>query len=254
MRTLKLTIAYDGTDYAGWQVQHDRRQKAEGRGQRPTIQGTIEGALQRILQESVRVIGSGRTDAGVHALAQVAHVRIASSLSCTRLQRALNALLPPDIVVKRIERASPTFHARFAARTKRYRYCLVNGPIVLPFVRRYVHHVRVPLDLALMRREAEVLRGRHDVRVFHRRGRPVREARRVISDIQVRRRGCELSIDIEANGFLHAMVRSIVGTLIDIGRGHRLPGTMAMIVKTGDRRLVGPTAPPHGLCLLRVKY
>ena len=134
MRTLKLTIAYDGTRYAGWQVQASRAQRAERR-QHPTIQGTLEHVLQQILQERVRVVGSGRTDAGVHALAQVAHVRTHSQLSSDRLLRSINQLLPRDLAVMKIQPASETFHARFDVVTKRYRYRIYTGPVVPPFLR-----------------------------------------------------------------------------------------------------------------------
>lgn len=246
MRTLKLTLAYDGTAYAGWQMQA---------GGRPTIQGVVQEVLRRILQEPVHLIGSGRTDAGVHALAQVAHVRTDAILPVTRLQHALNSLLPSDIVVTGLEEAPRTFHARFAAKTKRYRYRLVTGPVVLPFERCYVHHVRRHLNVAVMRREAMALRGRHDVRAFHRSGRPVADTRRTIVEACVIRRDpSHLDIDIEADGFLYMMVRSIVGTLLDVGRGSRPAGTVARILKTQDRRLVGPTAPAKGLCLVGVTY
>ena len=269
MRTLKLTLAYDGTDYAGWQVQNARRQTSPARRellpgradvrhqkktQKPTVQGTVEGALSRILQEQVKIVGSGRTDAGVHALAQVAHCRIRSPMPCERVQRALNSVLPSDIVVTHLEEVRSDFHARFDAKWKRYRYQLVTGPVVLPFERRYVHQVRVPLNVALMRREAAALRGRHDMRAFHQRSRLVRDARRTIRDIRLIRRGDRLTIEIEANGFLHTMMRGIVGTLLDVGRGHRPPGTIARILKTRDRRLLGPTAPARGLSLLSVTY
>ena len=245
VRTLKLTIAYDGTDYAGWQIQASRK---------PTIQGTLQRVLGRILQEPVHVVGSGRTDAGVHALGQVAHVRIRRAIPCDKLRRALNSVLPPEIVVRRIEEVGPDFHARFFALRKRYRYQIVTGPVVLPFERRYVWHVRQPLQAHLMRREASVLRGRHDFRAFHGAGRAVRDTRRIVSDLRLSARNGRLTIEIEADGFLYTMVRSIVGTLVEIGRGHRPAGTMAKLLKRRERRLAGPTAPPHGLCLLDVRY
>ena len=257
MRTLKLTLAYDGTDYAGWQIQKIRRQTSDVRHQKkqkPTIQGTIEQAFQRITGEEVRVVGSGRTDAGVHALAQMAHAKLRSAIRAHALQRALNAVLPPEIVVTKIEEAPAGFHARFGARVKRYRYRIVTGGVVLPFERRYVHHVRVPLNARLMRREAAALLGRHDMRAFHKLSRPVADASRTVSKISVRQRGRELLIELEADGFLHGMVRSIVGTLIDVGRGFRPPGAIAAILKTRDRRLVGPAAPAKGLCLVSVRY
>lgn len=247
MRTLKLTIAYDGTRYAGWQVQ-DRNNK-------PTIQGTLETALRRILQEPVRVIGSGRTDAGVHAEAQVAHVRTRSGIARERLLRSLNQLLPPDLAVLRLDDADETFHARFRAIRKRYRYRLAIGPVVPPFSRPYVHHVRAPLNIPLMQREAAAVRGAHDFKVFARAGGlPRGTTRRTITDLQVRRRGGELQVEVEGNGFLHTMVRSIVGTLVDVGRGRRPAGTVRRMLRTGDRRLAGTTAPACGLTLLSVTY
>ena len=245
MRTLKLTLAYDGTAYTGWQGQ---------RTSRPTVQGTVERALRRILQEPVRVVGSGRTDAGAHAEAQVAHLRVRSMMPADVLRRAANALLPPDIVVTKVEDAPEAFHARFDARHKRYRYRMVNGPVVLPFERRWVHQVRSPLNLALMRREAAALVGRHDMRAFHKTSRPVRDARRRISSLSIRRRGDHVTLEIEADGFLYTMVRTIVGTLIDVGRGRRPPGTMAALLTRRDRRAAGPSAPAKGLCLVSVRY
>ena len=244
MRTFKLTLAYDGTRYAGWQVQRNHA----------TIQGTLERVLAQVLREHVCIVGSGRTDAGVHALAQVAHLSTRSPIPCERLHQALNHLLPPEIVVTRLEEAPAGFHARFGARRKRYRYVIVNGPVVLPHERRYVHQVRSPLNVSLMRREARVLVGRHDMRAFHQRSRPVRDAHRTIFAVRIRRHEDHLTIDLEADGFLHTMVRGIVGTLIEIGRGHQRPGTMARILATRDRRLVGPTAPARGLWLVGVRY
>ncbi len=245
MRTLKLTLAYDGTKYAGWQVQPVRQ---------ATIQGTLQAALGRILGEPVSVIGSGRTDAGVHALGQVASCRVRSEMPRERLHRALNAVLPRDIVVTQLDETPAGFHARFDARAKRYRYRILNGPVVLPFDRRYVHHVPMPLRVTLMRKEANALLGRHDVRAFGKVGRPVADTHRTISLVRLTRRGALIEFDIEANGFLYGMMRSIVGTLIDVGRGRLPAGTMTQILKTRDRRLVGTAAPAKGLCLMGVKY
>jgi tRNA pseudouridine38-40 synthase len=268
MRTLKLTVAYDGTRYAGWQVQESSRQpapartkggpgKAVGRTQteqKPTIQGTLERVLQRILQEPVKVVGSGRTDAGVHALAQAAHVKMRSAMSCARLLRSLNQLLPPDIAVTRLEEPGEPFHARFDARRKRYRYRIFTGAVASPFIRPYVHHVRVPLRLSAMRRELAALRGRHDFRAFARRPGAGRTTVRAVTDARLSRRGGELRLELEGNGFLHAMVRSIAGTLLDVGRGRLPEGTVRRMLKTGDRRLAGTTAPPRGLTLVSVNY
>jgi len=251
LRTLKLTVAYDGTRYAGWQAQ-----RRGGSGGKPTVQETLEKALRRILREPVRVVGSGRTDAGVHAEAQVAHVRTRASIPTSRFLRAVNALLPADLAVTRIEEAGDSFHARFGAKRKRYRYRIFTGPVVPPFIRPYVAQVRAPLDVARMRREAAALRGRHDFRAFARAGSvgDGRSAVRAIAGVALRRRGHELHLDIEGNGFLHTMVRTIAGTLIDVGRGRLPPGTVRRMLRTGSRSLAGTVAPAQGLTLRAVTY
>lgn len=253
MRTLKLTIAYDGTNYAGWQIQQIKNQKSRIKN-RSTIQGTLEQVLRRILQENVSIVGSGRTDAGVHALAQVAHVRTRSPMPAARLLRSLNALLPPDIAVLKVEEAPETFHARFGARRKRYRYRIYTGEVVPPFIRSYVHQVRAPLNVSLMRREAAALKGAHDFRAFARAPGKRRNTRRGVTALSLIRRGQELQLDVEGNGFLHTMVRSIAGTLIDVGRGHRPPGTVRRMLASRARHLAGTTAPAQGLTLVSVTY
>ncbi len=257
MRTLKLTIAYDGTRYAGWQKQASNQRSAVSSQQKrkPTIQDTLERVLRRILQERVGVVGSGRTDAGVHALAQVAHARTVSAMACDRLRRALNHLLPRHIAVLGVEDAPESFHAQYDAARKHYRYRIFTGAVVPPFIRPYVHHVYSPLQVTLMRREAAALRGRHDFRAFGRadstRG---RRTGRTIHAVRLARQGQELVLDIEGNGFLHTMVRSIAGTLLDIGRGRRPSGTVRRMFATGDRSLAGTTAPARGLVLVFVDY
>ena len=257
VRTLKLTIAYDGKRYAGWQVQTRTARRAvrmHHNGVTPTVQGTLEAALSTALRERVHLHGSGRTDAGVHALAQVAHVRTRSRIAPERLLRSVNGLLPQDIAVLRVEETHPAFHARFHATRKHYRYRLFLGPAVPPFVRPYVHHVRVPLNTALIHREAKALRGTHDFRAFARAGSTAGGTRRKIYALGVRRRGEELHMDVEGSGFLHTMVRSIVGTLLEIGRGRLPPGTIRKMLRTRQRRLAGMTAPAHGLTLGSVGY
>lgn len=248
MRTLKLTVAYDGTRYSGWQ-----RQRAT-RGAKPTIQGTLEQVLRRIVREPVRVVGSGRTDAGVHALAQVAHMRTNSTIPWARLLRSVNALLPRDIAVLRIEEVAPAFHAQHDASRKRYRYRLFTGPVVPPFILPYVHQVSAPLNVRLMQREASALKGRHNFKAFARSEGGGRSTIRTISGLRLSRRGPELQLEVEGNGFLHTMVRSIAGTLIDVGRGRLAPGTVRRLLRTGDRRLSGTTAPARGLALVLVDY
>lgn len=202
------------------------------------------------------MVGSGRTDAGVHALAQAAHVKTRSAIPCARLQRSLNQLLPPDIAVTRLEDAAPAFHARFDARRKRYRYRLFTGTVVPPFIRPYVHHVRAPLRVSAMRRELAALRGRRDFRAFARLPRQGagRTTIRAITDARLSRRGEELHLELEGSGFLHTMVCSIAGTLIDVGRGRLPEGTVRRMLKMGDRRLAGTTAPSQGLALVSVEY
>ena len=248
MRTLKLTIAYDGTRYAGWQVQRQGRTAG-----RPTIQETLERVLGRILQERVAVTASGRTDAGVHALAQVAHIKVRNPMPAERLLRSVNQLLPADVAVLRIEPAPAGFHARFQARSKRYRYRIFLGPAVPPFDRLYVWHVRMPLNLALMRREAAGLAGRHNFKAFAI-ARPHGTTVRTITRVSLARRGEELWIEIEGDGFLHTMVRSIAGTLVDAGRGRLPAGTIRRMLARGDRALAGATAPAQGLALVSVTY
>ena len=249
MRTLKLTIAYDGTRYGGWQVQIGHQ------ASKPTIQGTLEQTLRRMLRERVTVVGSGRTDAGVHALAQVAHVRTRSRLSCARLQHSLNQLLPRDIAVTRIDEATAHFHAQFRAVKKQYRYRMFIGAVVPPFIRPYVHHVHVRLDVPRMRREAAALTGRHDFRAFAKEsGKGRLSTRRTIGEVRLTRRSGELHLDVEGNGFLHTMVRTIAGTLIDVGRGRLPSGTVKRMLRTGNRSLTGAVAPARGLTLVRVEY
>ena len=266
MRTLKLTIAYDGTRYEGWQTQ---RRRAAG----PTVQGALEQVLRQILQEPVTVVGSGRTDAGVHAAAQVAHVKTRSAISVPRLLRSVNQLLPPDIAVTRLAAVRASFHARFDAVRKRYRYRLFTGEVVPPFIRPYVYHVRAPLSLSGMRREAAALLGRHDFGAFARARKDggttpsTRYARsgssratsrgtttRAITRLSLRRQGQEIYLDVEGDGFLHTMVRTIAGTLVDVGRGHLPAGTLRRMLRTKRRKLAGIVAPARGLTLVSVRY
>lgn len=255
-RTLKLTIAYDGTRYAGWQLQADSPQHtAHSKKPKPTIQGTLETALRRMLQEPVRVRGSGRTDAGAHAQAQAAHIRIRSAMPRARLLRAVNHLLPSDLAVTRIDEAPSSFHAQHDAAGKSYRYRIFTGEVAPPFIRPYVHQVRNRLNIGLMRREALALRGRHNFSAFAKAEAARRYGgTRTIRAVQLRRQGAELHLEVEGDGFLHTMVRSIAGTLIDIGRGRLPPGTVRRMLRTKRRDLAGITAPAKGLMLLRVTY
>jgi len=245
MRTIKLTIQFDGTHYHGWQTQSRDR----------TVQTTIRDALARIFNKAVVLHGSSRTDAGVHALGQVAHFKTDSTINLAALLRGLNSLLPDDIVITDAEDADEDFNARFNAVSRVYWYFIWNAPAASPFFTRYAWHLHKPLDINAMKEAARNLVGMHDFTSFHFRGKeevnPIREIKKVY--IRQMRKSLVL-IEVEAGSFLRNMVRIIVGTLVQVGR-HRLePGQVAEILKKQDRCSAGPTAPARGLFLKQVKY
>lgn len=244
MRTLKLTLAYDGTRFVGWQRQ--------GAGE--SIQGLLEDALARFEGAPVTVHGAGRTDAGVHALGQVASARVTFAHSPATLVRALNAHLPPEIRVLAVADAGDDFHARFRARSKAYRYVVRNAPVVSPFEREYVWHLPEPLALDAMQSAAAMLVGTHDFAAFRSVGAEVATTVRTMTRSEWRNEDGLLTYEIEGDGFLRHMVRAIVGTLVEIGRGWRSPEQMRSLLQGGQRGDAGATAPPHGLFLLRVDY
>ena len=248
-RTLKLTVQYDGTEYVGWQRQ------PEGR----SIQGLLEDALKPIEGAAVTVHGAGRTDAGVHALAQIASVRVSTTLETATLARALNAALPPDVRVTGVEDAAEDFHARFSATGKVYQYRIVNGPVVSPFERRFAWHVIPRINLQAVRTASSALIGTHDFSAFQGTGSDVttseRTIRRLEWSVDGDLSGSELlTLQIEGDGFLRHMVRAIAGTLAEIGLGRWPPSEMAAILTSRTRARAGPTAPAHGLFLARVLY
>jgi tRNA pseudouridine38-40 synthase len=244
MRTLKLVLEYDGFEYSGWQVQAGAR----------TLQGVIEAALQAIVGEHVRIHGAGRTDAKVHALGQVASFRCPSDMPATTLQRALNSLLPRDVVVHEVQEVRADFHARFSALGKVYIYRILNRPIRAPLRLRYAWHIPQILDLPAIALAMLSLQGTHDFKSFQATGSAVKTTERTLLELSVAREGDEVVISCAANGFLRHMVRNIVGTLAEVGRGRRSPAEVKRILDGCDRRLAGATAPPHGLCLKRVIY
>ncbi len=249
MRTLKLTLAYDGTAYAGWQVQPGR----------PTVQGRLEAAIQNVTGQQVRVLASGRTDAGVHALGQVVGLQTQSDLPVDVLRRALNAQLPEDVVVLEVAEAAEGFHPIRDAVRKRYRYILHDGPVREVFRRQYCwHYKHGRLDAEAMARAAAALRGRHDFRSFQSSGAQRESTVRTVYELTVQRgRGDQqdwITLEIEADGFLYNMVRAIVGTLVEVGRGARPETWPAEVLQAVDRAAAGPTAPPQGLFLVRVEY
>lgn len=238
----KLTIAYDGTDFLGWQRQ------PEGR----TIQGELEKAVERLAGRRTAVHGAGRTDAGVHAAGQVASFSAALRLDDETLLRALNAQLPRAIRVLAADRVPPDFHARRSARGKVYQYRIALGRLVSPFDLRFVHHHPRPLNAARMRRAARLFVREADFGAFssNRERNPVRRVTRS----ELRKKGDELTYTIEAAGFLRYMVRAIVGTLIEVGRGKLDVAGVERLFRESRRTLASPTAPARGLCLLRVDY
>lgn len=244
MRTLKLTLAYDGTRFVGWQ-----RQSAG-----ESIQGLLEDALTRFEGAPVTVNGAGRTDAGVHALGQVASVRLTSTHDAATLVRGLNAQLPDDIRILTVEEQDERFHARFSARSKTYRYQILNAPIGSPFQRAYVWHLAEPLALGPMRRAAALLVGTHDFAAFRSAGRDVSTTIRTVTRSGWYETSGTLNYEIAGDGFLRHMVRAVVGTLVEIGRGWRQPEDMAALLDGGTRAQAGATAPPHGLFLVSVDY
>jgi tRNA pseudouridine38-40 synthase len=243
-RTLKLTLAYDGTRFVGWQRQ------AKG----DSVQGLLEEALARFEGASVTLHGAGRTDAGVHALGQVASVTVHFDHDVAMLQRALNAQLPPDVRVLAVAEMDETFHARFSARSKTYQYRIRNTAVSDPFDRHYVWHLPEPLNLGAMERAADSLVGTHDFTAFQSSGSGTSESTRTITrSVWCDTRGL-LAYEISGDGFLRHMVRAIVGTLVEIGRGRREPATMAALLERRPRAEAGATAPAHGLFLLHVDY
>jgi len=252
-RNLKLEIEYDGTNYCGWQVQRSPQSSVHS-PQKKSIQETLEKALRKILQEKIRLIASGRTDAGVHACCQTANFKTSSNIALKRLQKALNALLPPDISISRIEEKDLRFNSRFAAKSKTYRYTVLNRSYPSALLRNTAYFYPYPLDIKLMRKQAKVLLGRHNFSSFQASDKIERPAVRTIKSINVTKDKQRVYIDIEADGFLYNMVRNIVGTLLEIGRGRLAKVSLEKILSAQDRRLAGPTAPAKGLCLLKVKY
>lgn len=243
MRNLKLTLAYDGTGFSGWQVQPSRR----------TIQGELEAALMEIEGSAVKAHGSGRTDAGVHALGQTASFRLANPIPCVNLRRALNHTLPPAIRALEVEEVPEDFHARHSAVAKTYEYRIHRGEVCPPFDRRYVYHLPYPLDEETMIRAAPRFEGTRDFRSLATRDGEEKEStvRTVFSSV-LRRDDDRLIYRVRGSGFLYNMVRNIVGTLIETGRGNLPP--VDEILAAGDRSAAGPTAPPQGLFLESVEY
>jgi tRNA pseudouridine38-40 synthase len=250
MRNLRLVLAYDGSEFCGWQVQPDSA----------TIQGTLASAIGRITGEKVLPQGSGRTDAGVHALAQVATFATGAVIPAENLAKALNDVLPPSIRVLEASEVPPEFHARKSARAKTYRYRMYRNPICPPFLARYVWHYPYPLDEDAMQRAAALASGEHDFTSFAavdpERGRDAEDAsnvRRIFTSAW-ERAGDELVYTVRGSGFLHHMVRNLVGTFVLVGKGTLRADDMTRILGARDRSTAGATAPANGLYLVSVEY
>ncbi|HEY6306961.1 MAG TPA: tRNA pseudouridine(38-40) synthase TruA [Candidatus Angelobacter sp.] len=249
-RNFKLTLAYDGHDFAGWQVQPDRA----------TIQGTLVSAIEQLTGEKTLPQGSGRTDAGVHALAQVASVSLASPIPTANIRKALNDALPDSIRILSVEEVAADFHARAAARAKTYRYRIYRGDICPPFLARYVHHYPYPLHEESMIASAGVVQGEHDFTSFaavdpesRKEGLELSHVRTIFSSQWQREYG-ELIYTVRGNGFLHHMVRNLVGTFLMIGKGSLTAEDLRRILALRDRSAAAATAPASGLFLMSVEY
>lgn len=243
---LRLTIDYEGTAYQGWQVQPDQ----------PTVQAVLERAFATALRESVRVRGAGRTDAGVHACGQVAAVRVVRiPPDLGRLRKSLNALTPDDVAVREIVVVDDTFDPRRDAQSRVYEYRVLTTPAPSPFWRRYAWHVVSPLDVGAMDAAVRLLEGEHDFAAFRAAdAEPVRSTVRRVLASRVRAEGPLVVFRIEATAFLKHMVRNIMGTLIEVGRGERPPQALGEVLASRDRTRAGATAPAHGLTLVEVRY
>jgi tRNA pseudouridine38-40 synthase len=244
MRTLKITLAYDGTRFVGWQRQ------AEG----DSIQGLLEDALARFEGAPVVVHGSGRTDAGVHALGQVASVRVTLPHDTSAVRRGLNAQLPEDIRVLDVEDVADDFHARFNATSKTYEYRIRHAAVADPFARAYEWHLTGRLETAAMAQAAEALVGSHDFAAFRSVGTELPDTIRTLTASTLAADDARVIYRVTGTGFLRHMVRTIVGTLVEIGRGWRSVDDVSMLLHGGARSAAGATAPPHGLFLVRVDY
>jgi tRNA pseudouridine38-40 synthase len=248
MRTLKLTLEYDGTAYCGWQ-----RQRGAAGGA-PSVQVTLETAVGAVTGEVAQVVGAGRTDAGVHALGQVAHVSTHSRIPADRFPGALNAHLPEEIRVLHAEDAPQGFHARFDAVSRTYRYEILNRPAPSALLRRRAYHVPEPLDGEAMQRALAPFTGRHDFAAYRGAGSPTRTTICTVTSAGCVRRGTCVRLTITADRFLRHMVRMIVGTLVRVGTGRLSVNAPGEYLSDPDSRRTGPTVPPHGLYLVRVDY
>ena len=266
MRNIRLTLSYDGSDYVGWQKQPNGR----------SVQSTVESAIERLTGETASVLAAGRTDAGVHALGQVANFRTECNLPCDNIRTGLQHFVPPDIAIREAVEVPLEFHATYSAKQKRYRYVILNDYVEQPFLRRYVWNRTCGIDACGMHEAGQVLVGKHDFRSFESHFPNKATSVRTVTELTVRRcdvwpvwnpinppsssgtveddRGDFVVLDIVADGFLYNMVRSIVGTLVKVGRGAWTAGGVRQVLEAQDRAQAGETAPAQGLYLVSVDY
>jgi tRNA pseudouridine38-40 synthase len=242
MQNYKINLSYDGTDFHGWQRQPEKR----------TVQGVLENSLTKITQKKIPVAGAGRTDAGVHAQDQVANFKVNLGMDRDELFRAINSILPQDVRVNSLKRVDLDFHSRKMAKSKIYQYRIFNSPNINPFIMRYVNHWPSSLNVDLMRKVASLFIREADFTAFssNRLLDPVRKVMRS----EIRKKGDEIVYTVEANGFLRYMVRTMVGTLLEVGKGKVQPVLIEEIFRRNKRSLASPTAPAKGLCLIKVNY
>ena len=261
MRNIKLTIEYDGTNYHGWQIQPELE----------TIQGIIQTKLSVITKADVTLNGAGRTDAGVHALCQVANFKTESRMTPAQFEIALNSVLPKDIVISHVQEVPDDFHARYSAKIRAYTYTILKDTTPSAFLRNYTYMVSKPVDVESMAAACSALVGEHDFSSFASTGDPVKSFMRVVTDARILDTGCSMldsgclmpfsctkhrliHFQITANGFLRCMVRAIAGTLLEIGKGKIPAESMRDIINARDREAAGPNLPARGLCLSKVEY
>ena len=244
MRNIKLTIEYDGKDFKGWQKQPNK----------PNIQGEIERAIYNITKEEVDLIGSGRTDAGVHALGQVANFKTNSNIPIEKLALAINSQLKNTIIIKKAEEVYERFHSRYNAKHKTYRYIINNSPCGTAIYRNLEYCFPIKLDVAKMQEAAKYFEGEHDFKAFKSSGTSAKNSVRTIYNASVKQEGEKIIIELTGNGFLYNMVRIISGTLLDVGLQKIKPEEIKNIIEEKDRQKAGKTLPAHGLYLVEVKY
>jgi tRNA pseudouridine38-40 synthase len=245
MARMKVTVAYDGTDFAGYQIQPSGR----------TVQGTIQSVLGKMHKgQPIPISASGRTDAGVHAMGQVFHFDTNLTIPDSAWAKALNAMLPDDILIKRVEETDASFHSRFSATSKEYHYKLYTAKQPDVFKRNHAWYYPYPLSIEDMKMACEHLIGTHDFTSFSSSRSEVADKTRTIYELSIEENGEELAFKIKGSGFLYNMVRIIVGTLIEVGQGKRTPDEISLILAALDRTAAGKTAPAHGLYLYEVKY